>query len=165
MKCEMKKMTFDLTAVAYLYSNSSVATDSIKSRLYMFQQMCRWGGISQAPLSVRCAGCGVREREGERERESGQECGALKHGFDLVELELTVRASLIPFGHKLVKNRNAWKTSRHTQRVMKSQALPRPSFPPLFLLPLLPSLSVFVSLSLSLSCPHSKRKAFLNRST
>lgn len=155
MKCEMKKMTFDLTAVAYLYSNSSVATDSIKSRLYMFQQMCRWGGISQAPLSVQYRRMWCR-REKESERGSEVEYGALKHDLlDLAELELNARASLIPgvipFQHKLVKNLNAWTTSRHTQRIMKSRALPRPFFP--------------LSLSLSFSHPHSKRKAFPNRAT
>lgn len=55
--------------------------------------------------------------------------GALKHDLlDLVVLELTARTSLIPrvipFGHKLVRNWNAWMTSRHTQRIMKSLALP-----------------------------------------
>lgn len=42
--------------------------------------------------------------------------------------ELTTRASLIlrviSFGHKLVENRNAWTTSRHTHGVMKSRAPP-----------------------------------------
>lgn len=57
--------------------------------------------------------------------------GALKHDLlDLAVLELTARTSLIPrvipFGHKLVRNRNAWMTSRHTQRIMKSLALPLP---------------------------------------
>lgn len=57
--------------------------------------------------------------------------GALKHDLlDLAELELMARTSLIPrvipFGHKLVKNPNAWMTSRHTQRIMKSLASPHP---------------------------------------
>lgn len=58
--------------------------------------------------------------------------GALKHDLlDLAVLELTARASLIPrvipFGHKLVRNGNVWMTSRHTQRIMKSLALPNSS--------------------------------------
>lgn len=57
--------------------------------------------------------------------------GALKHDLlDLAVLELAARTSLIPrvilFGHKLVKNQNAWMTSRHTRRIMKSLGLPRP---------------------------------------
>lgn len=52
--------------------------------------------------------------------------------LDLAVLELTARPSLIPrvipFGHKLVKNQNAWMTSRHTQRIMKSLASPHPSW-------------------------------------
>lgn len=45
------------------------------------------------------------------------------------------RASLIPrvipLGRKLVKkNRNAWTTSRHTQRIMKSQCKPSTPFSP-----------------------------------
>lgn len=70
---------------------------------------------------------------GERERESrAGRTGALKHDLlDLAVLELAARASLIPrvilFGHKLVKNQNAWMTSRHTQRLMKSLAFTPPS--------------------------------------
>lgn len=64
--------------------------------------------------------------------------GAPKHDLlDLAALELTARTSLIPgvilFGHKLVKNQNVWTTSRHTQRIMKSLALPHP--PTTFLVP------------------------------
>lgn len=67
---------------------------------------------------------------GERGSRVGR-TGALKHDLlDLAALELAARTSLIPrvipFGHKLVKNRNAWMTSRHTQRIMKSLALPHP---------------------------------------
>lgn len=59
--------------------------------------------------------------------------GALKHDLlDLAVLELTARTSLIPrvipLGHKLVQNRNAWTTSRHTRRIMKSPGSPRPSW-------------------------------------
>ena len=73
--------------------------------------------------------------------------GALKHDLlDLAVLELTARTSLIPrvilFGHKLVKNRDAWMTSRHTPRIMKSLALPQPPGSPR---------------------THSKTKAFSNR--
>lgn len=57
--------------------------------------------------------------------------GAPKHDLlDLTVLDLMARTSLIPrviaFGHKLVKNRNAWMTSRHTQRIMKSLASAHP---------------------------------------
>lgn len=63
-------------------------------------------------------------------REGGR-TGALKHDLlDLPVLELMARSSLISrvivFGHKLVKNQDAWTTSRRTPRVMKSLASPRP---------------------------------------
>lgn len=66
----------------------------------------------------------------EQSREGGR-TGALKHDLlDLPVLELMARSSLISrvivFGHKLVKNQDAWTTSRRTPRVMKSLASPRP---------------------------------------
>lgn len=95
----------------------------------------RWTQVSMrwyfsGPSSFR-----YRRMRGEWGSREGR-TGALKHDLlDLAVLELTARVSLIPrvipFGHKLVRNGNVWMTSRHTQRIMKSLALPNSSLTPL----------------------------------
>lgn len=136
MKCEMKKVTSSPVAPASLPSISFQSplkagfTAGWRSR----SKICstRWTQVSMrwyfsGPLSFRYR----RMWSWEEWRSRVGRTGALKHDLlDLAVLELTARTSLIPrvilFGHKLVKNRKAWMTSRHTPRIMKSLALPQP---------------------------------------
>lgn len=137
MKCEIKTVTSGPAALAPLsfISCEPPLKAALTTRWCSRSKICppEWTQVSMwwyfsGPSSFRYRRMWSQGEWGSREGRTG----ALKHDLlDLAVLELTARASLIPrvipFGHKLVRNGNVWMTSRHTQRIMKSLALPNSS--------------------------------------
>lgn len=123
------------SSLALIHQLRVSTKSSLKTRWHSCSKICPtgWTQVSMrwyfsGPSSFRYHRMWSRGEWGSREGRTG----ALKHDLlDLAVLELTARASLIPkvipFGHKLVRNGNMWMTSRHTQRIMKSLALPSSS--------------------------------------
>lgn len=123
------------SSLALIHQLQVSTKSSLKTRWHSCSKICPtgWTQVSMrwyfsGPSSFRYHRMWSQGEWGSREGRTG----ALKHDLlDLAVLELTARASLIPrvipFGHKLVRNGNVWMTSRHTQRIMKSLAVPSSS--------------------------------------
>lgn len=132
MKHEIKTVTSALVSLSFISFEAPLKKKSLNTHWRSPSKICPtgWTQVSMrwyfsGPSSFCYRRMWSRGEWGSREGRTG----ALKHDLlDLAVLELTARASLIPrvipFGHKLVRNGNGWMTSRHTQRIMKSLALP-----------------------------------------